>query len=138
MSDAPQKKAVSICSTAADAAGDQVWFAFEYDDGSQAGVQCDAVRLIDMVNNLIDLGALAARQRAQVGGSGGAIHVIPREAVDVGASRGFGKDGIVFWANHCRGTTDPPCLTPDQAKAAIQALEKTLSGPAPSAASVMN
>ena len=91
-----------------------------------------------MVNNLIDLGALAARQRAQVGGSGGAIHVIPREAVDVGASRGFGKDGIVFWSTTAEGPPIHLALTPDQAKAAIQALEKTLSGPAPSAASVMN
>ncbi|MBP28098.1 hypothetical protein [Methylobacterium sp.] len=138
MPDHPQKQAISICETVTDPSGDQVGFAFEYDDGSRAGVQCAAVRLPDIVNSLIDLGATAARQRALAGGSGGAIHVIPRQAVSVGASQGFGHSTVVFSATTAEGPPIHLALTPDLVQAAIQALEKALSEPPPSAASVMN
>lgn len=138
MIDRPQKQAVSICETATDASGNQVGFVVEYDDGSRAGVQCDAVRLPGIVNALIDLGATAARQRASVGGSGGAIHVIPREALSVGASQGFGHSTVVFIATTAEGPPIHLALTPDLVRSAIQALEKALLEPPPSAASVMN
>lgn len=138
MSDGPQKKAIAICETTVDPSGEQVGFLFAYDDGSRAGVQCDAVRLTDMVNNLIDLGATAAQLRASGRGSSGAIHVIPRDVMDVEAARGFAQDMIVLSVKTAEGPPIHLALTPDLAKAAVRTLEKVLSEPPPSAASVMN
>lgn len=58
--------------------------------------------------------------------------------MDVRASRGFGQDGIVLSATTAEGPPIHLALTLDLARAAIQALEEALSGPRPSAASVMN
>lgn len=138
MSDAPQKKAIAICETTVDPSGDQVAFLFAFDDGSRAGVQCDAVRLTDMVNNLIDLGALAARLRADAGGSSGVIHIFPRDVIALEATRGFAKDMIVVSATTAEGPPLHLGLTPDLARAAIRSLEKALAEPGPTAASVMN
>lgn len=138
MPDGAQKKAIAICETSTDPSVEQVGFLFAYDDGSRAGVQCDAVRLTDMVNNLIDLGASAARLRAGVGGPSGVIHVFPRDVTDIQATRSFAKDVIILSAGTAEGPPLHLSLTPDLARATIRALEKALSEPEPSAASVMN
>lgn len=133
-----QKKAIGICEMTVDPAGEQVSFVFAFDDDSRGGVLCDAVRLTDIVNTLIDLGASAARLRAGVRGSSGLMHVMPRDVVDVEASRGFAKDKIVLNAGTAEGPPIHLALTPELARATIQTLEKALSGSGPSAASVMN
>lgn len=137
MSDQP-KKAFAISETQVDQTGELVGFVFAYDDGSKAGVQCDAVRLTDMVNTLIGLGATASQMRANFRGTGGPIHIMPREVIAVNATRGFGGDVVVLGANTAEGPPIHLKLTLDQARAAITALEAACSEPAPSAAKVMN